>query len=382
VQVLFWLLVGAVIWTYVGYPWLLIVLAQFSRRKLDNDPIEPTVTMIVAAYNEQKHIGQKLANAVALDYPPDKLEIIVASDCSTDRTHDIVGQFHDRGIKLVSLERRAGKTAAQNAAVAEAQGEILVFSDATTLLEPDAIRQLVKGFADPRVGCIDAPHESLCQGSTLVGRGGSAYRRYETGIKNLEARVNSLIGVTGCLYAMRRSLYRPLNPELISDFVIASVIYAQGRISVSCPDVVTREIAHEDPVKEFEMRVRIVVRSINGLVHEASMLNPFRYGFFAVQLFSHKVLRYLVPEFLLLGLVLCLVLAWSGSSAAWLYQMFAAVQLAVYGAGALGSICARFRLPVPLLHIPFYFVLANIAALIGLVRYLTGERMITWTTVR
>ena len=202
-QILFWLIVGSVFWTYLGYPCLLAVLARFSRRQLIIAPIEPSVTVIISAYNEQKHIRQKLANTLSLDYPPEKLEIIVASDCSTDQTHDIVRQFQDPNVKLVILPQRGGKTAAQNAAVREARGEILVFTDATTLLQPDAIRQLVKGFADPRIGCIDAPHESLSEQGTLVGRGGSTYRSYETKIKDLEARVNSLIGVTGCLYAMR-----------------------------------------------------------------------------------------------------------------------------------------------------------------------------------
>jgi cellulose synthase/poly-beta-1,6-N-acetylglucosamine synthase-like glycosyltransferase len=381
-QILFWLIVASIFWTYLGYPCLLAVLARFSQRKLISAPIEPSVTVIISAYNEQKHIGQKLANTRSLDYPPDKLEIIVASDCSTDQTHDIVRQFQDQSVKLVILPQRGGKTAAQNSAVAEAQGEILVFTDATTLLQRDAIRQLVKGFADPRIGCIDAPHESLSEEGTIVGRGGSTYRYYETKIKVLEARVNSLIGVTGCLYAMRRSLYRPLHPDLISDFVIASMVYAQGCVSVSSNEVMTREITHEDPAREFEMRVRVVVRSINGLVHEARMLNPFRYGFFSVQLLSHKVLRYLVPESLLFAFILCLILAFSHTRLSGLYQLLSAIQIALYATALLGWLCLRFKIRAPLLHIPFYFILANLAALWGSVRYLSGDRMVTWNTAR
>jgi glycosyltransferase involved in cell wall biosynthesis len=381
-QILFWILIGGVFWTYLGYPCLLAILALCSRRRLASAPIEPTVSMIISAYNEQKHIGQKLNNSLSLDYPREKLEIVVVSDCSSDQTHDIVRQFQDRGVKLVILPHRGGKTAAQNTAVAEARGEILVFTDATTLLQPDAIRELVKGFADPRVGCIDAPHESLSEEGTIVGRGGSTYRRYETKIKDLEARVNSLIGVTGCLYAMRRSLYVPLNPDLISDFVVASKVYAQGCISISSYKVLTREIVHEDPGKEFEMRVRVAVRSINGLIREARMLNPLRYGFFSIQLLSHKVLRYLVPEILLLALALSLVLALSASPLSWLYRLLFVVQVTLYLAALLGWLCLRFRIPVPLLHIPFYFVLANLAAFWGFVRFLNGERMVTWNTMR
>ena len=381
-QFLFWTLVGAVFWTYAGYPCLLALMAFLGRRQLLSEPIEPTVTVIISAYNEQKHIAQKLTTTLELDYPKEKLEVIVASDCSTDQTHAIVEQFRDQGVKLVILPQRMGKTAAQNAAAEKATGEILVFTDATTILRTDAVRQLVKGFADPRVGCIDAPHKSVSQAGTVVGRGGRTYRGYESKIKELEARVNSLIGVTGCLYAVRRSLYEPIDPDLISDFIIASKIYSKGYISVSCLGIDTQEIAHEDASKEFEMRVRIVIRSIHGLVREARMLNPFRHGFFSFQLLSHKVMRYLVPEFLLGMFFLSLDLAWSDSSWSGLYRWLVAGQLALYFAALLGWLSVRFRIRAPFLHIPFYFVISNLAALWGFLKYLGGERKITWTTVR
>ncbi|MFI5459061.1 MAG: glycosyltransferase family 2 protein [Isosphaerales bacterium] len=380
--ILFWTLVGAVLWTYAGYPCLLAILALVHRRRLVDAPIEPTVTVIISAYNEQKHIAHKLTTTLELDYPKEKLEVIVASDCSTDQTNAIVEQFRDHGVKLVILPQRWGKTTAQNTAVQQATGEILVFTDATTILRTDAIRILVQGFADPRVGCIDAPHKSVSHAGTVVGRGGRAYRGYESKIKELEARVNSLIGVTGCLYAVRRSLYEPIDPELISDFIIASKIYSKGYISISSRGIDTQEIAHEDASKEFEMRVRIVIRSIHGLVREARMLNPFRYGFFSFQLLSHKVMRYLVPEFLLGTLFLSLALARSDSSWAGIYGLLFAGQLALYFAALLGWLSLLFKIPVPFLHIPFYFVISNLAALWGFLKYLRGERNITWTTVR
>jgi cellulose synthase/poly-beta-1,6-N-acetylglucosamine synthase-like glycosyltransferase len=381
-HVLFWTLVGAVFWTYAGYPCLLALLALVQKRRLVAAPIEPTVTVIISAHNEQKHISQKITNTLELDYPKEKLEVIVASDCSTDQTHAILGQYRGQGVKLVILPQRGGKTAAQNAAVEEATGEILIFTDATTILRTDAVRELVKGFADPRVGCIDAPHQSVSRKRTVVGRGGRAYRRYESRIKELEARVNSLIGVTGCLYAVRRFLYEAIDPELISDFIIASKIYSKGYISVSSQGIDTQEVAHEDVSREFEMRVRIVIRSIHGLVREARMLNPFRYGFFSFQLLSHKVMRYLVPEFLLGTLFLSLALAQSDSSWAGLYGWLFAGQLALYFAALLGWFSLRFKIPAPFLHIPFYFVISNLAALWGFLEYLRGERRITWTTVR
>lgn len=381
-QVLFWLIIGLVFWTYIGYPCFLGLIAWFRDRKLLSEPGEPALSVIIAAFNEQKHIGQKLANTLEMDYPREKLEVIVASDCSTDKTHEIVEQFRGRRVKLVVLPQRGGKTAAQNAAALQATGEILVFTDATTILRKDAFRELVKGFSDPRVGCIDAPNEAVSESGTVVGQGSRAYRRYETVIKDLEARVNSLIGVTGCLYAVRRALYEPLNPDLISDFVIASKVYSKGYISIPSYGIVTREIAHEDVSKEFEMRVRVVIRSIHGLVREARMLNPLRYGFFSFQLLSHKVLRYLVPELLLAALFLSLILSWSNLPWSKLYLTLFIGQLCLYAAALLGWLSLTLKIRVPLLHIPFYFVVANLAALWGFLQYLRGERKVTWKTIR
>jgi cellulose synthase/poly-beta-1,6-N-acetylglucosamine synthase-like glycosyltransferase len=382
VEIAFWTCGALILWAYAGYPALLALLARFRARRYAFEPIEPTVTVIIAAYNEQKHIGQKLENMLALEYPREKLEIIVASDCSDDRTHEIVASYHDRGIRLVALRERGGKTAAQNTAVTQAHGEILVFTDATTQFAPDAVRELVKGFADPRVGCIDAPHQSVSVKGTVVGKGGSTYRGYETRIKALEARVNSLIGVTGCLYAVRRAIYEPIDPDLISDFIIASKVYAKGYVTASNEAIVTRETALEVPSREFEMRVRVVVRSINGIVREARMLNPFRYGFFSFQLLSHKVLRYLVPELLLGTFVTSLILAFSNSPRAMLYFALFGAQMALGLAALLGWLSLRYRVHVPLVHIPFYFALANLAAFWGFLLYLKGERKVTWTTVR
>lgn len=381
-ECLFWACGFAMFWTYAGYPLLLAILGAVRGRTYRFAPIEPSVTVIIAAYNEQKHIAEKLQNMLALDYPREKLEVLVASDCSTDRTHEIVQSFRDRGVKLVALPQRGGKTAAQNAAAREATGEILVFTDATTQFPASAVRELVQGFADERVGCIDAPHQSVSAEGTVVGKGGSTYRGYETRIKALEARVNSLIGVTGCLYAVRRAIYDPIDPDIISDFIIASKVYAKGYVTVSNERIVTRETALETTDKEFDMRVRIVIRSINGMVREAKMLNPLRYGFFAFQLWSHKVLRYLVPELLLATFLAGGALAVSDSPRARLYALLFAVQLTVAAAAFLGWLAARLRWRVPLLHIPFYFVLANLAALWGFLLYLKGERKVTWTTVR
>jgi cellulose synthase/poly-beta-1,6-N-acetylglucosamine synthase-like glycosyltransferase len=386
--VIFWASLAAVAWTYAGYPLLLLALARLRPRTpapqapAETPPLCPTVTIIIAAYNEEKAIRDKLESTLALDYPPEKLEVIVASDNSTDRTHDIVRELAPRGVRLVVLPERAGKTAAQNLAAAAAKGEVLIFTDATTELDRDSVRGLSACFADPRVGCAGAELEYLSQGGSAVGKGGGLYWRYERRVKELEAAVSTLIGVSGCLYAVRASAYRPIEPDLISDFVIAGDVYQRGFITVYGAGTVSSEKTHEETGKEFEMRVRVIVRTLNALVRRARMLNPLRYGFFSFQLFSHKVLRYLVPELLIAIFASGLWLALVGGAAAPIYRALTLAQLALYLAATVGWLRQRLGLRLPFVHVPFYFVVVNLAALWALVLYLRGERKVTWTTVR
>jgi cellulose synthase/poly-beta-1,6-N-acetylglucosamine synthase-like glycosyltransferase len=393
VAVIFWVSLAAVAWTYAGYPLLLLALAGVRRRArrpqhlFQVEPLEPTVTVIISAYNEARAIRHKLESTLALEYPAEKLEVIVASDDSTDGTHDIVRELAPRGVRLVVLPERAGKTAAQNLAAAAANGEVLIFTDATTELNRDSVRQLVGCFADPRVGCAGAELEYVSEGGSAVGQGGGLYWRYEKRVKQLEAVVSTLIGVSGCLYAVRASAYRPIEPDLISDFVIAGDVFERGFITVYGGGAVSSEKTHEETGEEFEMRVRVIIRTINALVRRARMLNPFRYGFFSFQLFSHKVLRYLVPELLLAVFASGLCLALRGGAAAPVYKALLLGQLALYLAAAVGWVRQKLGLHLPFVrlpfvHVPFYFVVVNLAALWALVLYLRGERKVTWTTVR
>lgn len=381
-EILLWCLVGLVGYAYAGYPCLLAAIVLVRPRRIKFAPIQPTVTVIIAAYNEEKDIARKLEIVLAQEYPAARRQVIVASDCSTDRTHEIVEGFAARGVELVVLPERGGKTAAQNRAVLQASGDILVFTDATTELAPDAIRRLVEPFADPRVGCAGAQLEYQSTRGTAVGRGGGLYWRYEKCVKELESRAGSLIGVSGCLYAVRRALYVPIASDLISDLVIALDVFSTGHVSVYVPDAVAFEQTHERADREFTMRTRVVVRSIHALVRRAGLLNPLRAGLFALQLWSHKVLRYLVPELLIVVLLLSAWLAVAQPRAS-LYAWFAGLQMLVYAAvPAAYVLCRRLNIGTGPLSAPFYFVLANAAALWGFIVYLRGAREVTWTTVR
>ena len=371
----------AVVWTYAGYPALLLLLARRRPARRVEGTATPTVSIIVSAYNEEKHLGGKLQNLLALDYPRNRLEIIVVSDASTDRTNDIAKELGVAGVRVIVLPARHGKTACQNAGARAARGAVLVFTDVTTTFPIDAVRRLVAPFADPRVGCVGAELSYVSAGGTAVGHGGSLYWRYERWLKGLESRVNSLIGVSGALYAVRAAVYAPIAPDLISDFTIALDVFARGYVTVYAAGVGAAERTHEDGRREFEMRLRVIVRTIHALVRNAGLLNPVRYGFFAGQLWSHKVLRYLVPE-LLLG-ILAASAALAVTSPSPLFQGLVAAQVLGYAVVPLLYLaCRRLGVRARALAAPFYFLHANAAALWAQVCYLRGQRYITWTTVR
>jgi cellulose synthase/poly-beta-1,6-N-acetylglucosamine synthase-like glycosyltransferase len=281
--------------TYVGYPALVYVLSRLFPRPVQQAAITPRVSLIIAAHNEERDIAVKLRNALSLDYPTDRLEIIVASDCSTDHTDDIVRSFTRQGVILYRQTERFGKTIAQNQAVRLSTGEILVFSDATTMYEPDALRRIVRSFADPEVGCVAGQLMYVDRTTTAVGSGCRSYWGYEKMLKSCESRLGSLIGVSGCLYAVRRSCHTRLSSDLIDDFVIASEIQLQGLRTIYEPAAIATEDTNKRSRDEFCMRVRVIEQTICVLYRYRRILNPLRHGLFAFQMLSHKVLRYAVP---------------------------------------------------------------------------------------
>src|SRR6267378_1084221 len=302
-EIVFWLSVVALFYTYAGYPLLLALVSALKPRRVLRGDCEPTVTIIITAYNEERDLAAKLENTLALDYPRELLEIVVASDCSSDHTDEIAREFAGRGVRLHRQPERLGKTAAQNAAVEQANGEIILFSDATSLYQPDAVRAMMPSFADSSVGCVAGRLEYVDGSDSRVGRGARSYWGYETFLKRHESRVGSLIGASGCLYAVRRSAYVPLYNEACSDFIIATKMVEQGLRAVYEADAVCTEDTNRRTDKELRMRVRVITQTFTDLWRHRAMLNPLRSGFYAVQLWSHKVMRYMVPLFLFVTLV-------------------------------------------------------------------------------
>lgn len=378
VEIIFWIAVAAIAYTYAGYPLLLILISKLRSKPVLRRALTPPVTVIIAAYNEERDIAKKLENTLALDYPKDKLEIIVTSDCSIDRTDEIVRSFEPRGVQLHRQAERLGKTAAQNAAVEKATGDILLFSDATTHYRPDVLSWLLPPFADSSVGCATGTVIYAEDADSSVSHGTRSYWNYEFLLKKHESAITSLIGVCGCMYAVRKSAYVPLYHEACSDFLVATTMVRQGLRAVYEPDAVCIEEPNAEANKELSVRVRIITQTLADLWRNRDVLNPFGKGFYAVQLLSHKVMRYLVPLFLIAVLITSALLAFNS----FFYASVFMAQTCFYGAAAASALLVRFGINSRWLALPQYFVITNVACLIALFKLLRGERYIKWEPVR
>ena len=378
VEIIFWTAVVAIAYTYAGYPLLLMLISRLRGKPVQQREFTPSATVIIAAYNEERDLTAKLENTLALDYPQSKLEILVTSDCSTDRTDEIVRSFAPRGVRLHRQAERLGKTAAQNAAVEKATGEILLFSDATTHYRPDVLRKLVRSFADASVGCVTGTVIYAHAADSSVSHGTRSYWNYEFLLKKHESAITSLIGVCGCMYAVRKSAYIPLYHEACSDFLVATTMVRQGLRAVYEPEAICVEEPNAKAHKELAVRVRIITQTLADLWRNRDVLNPFRKGFYAVQLLSHKVMRYLVPLFLIVLLVTSGLLALKNI----FYAAVFIAQVGFYLAAAASAVMVRLGINSRLLALPQYFVITNVACLIALFKLLRGERYIKWEPVR
>jgi cellulose synthase/poly-beta-1,6-N-acetylglucosamine synthase-like glycosyltransferase len=375
-EIVFWSSLLAVAYVYAGYPLLLRLLARRSRESWPDQKL-PAVTLIISVYNEERCIRAKLDNSLELDYPGERLDIVVVSDASTDDTDAIVEGLAERGVRLLRMPERGGKTVGLNAAAANARGEVLVFSDANAMYRADAIKRLVAPFADAAVGAVIGESAYL-EPISDAGRSESLYWRYETAIKRLESLNGSVVGGDGAIYAVRRSLYRPMAADALSDFVNPLQVVKSGYRCIYEPAAASWEETAEGFDKEFRRKVRIVNRAWRALMTMKGLMNPWRYGRFAWQLVSHKLLRWLVPVFLLAALAANVALA--GEHA--VYGVTLGAQILFYALAATGAL-ARDRSNVTrLLYVPFYFCLVNLASMRGILEAYLGKTYTTWSTAR
>jgi cellulose synthase/poly-beta-1,6-N-acetylglucosamine synthase-like glycosyltransferase len=374
---LVWLSLGTLVYVYAGYPLLLAVIGLFARRQKATLGYFPKISVLIAAYNEEAGIQKKIEETLALEYPPDKIEILVLSDCSSDRTDGIVKGVADPRVKLLRAPIRKGKTNVQNLGAEVAQGEVLIFSDATTIYHPLALQYLACNYADPKVGAVSGRYQYFdAEGKSPTGLGMIAFWNYENFIKMMQSRIRTISGCCGCIYSVRRSAYTPLHPDVISD--LTQPLWAiQKGYRVVFED---RALAYEETTKsskeEFSMRVRVVTRGVRGILSVSDLLNPVKYGWVSFQLLSHKVLRWLAPFFLLLLFASNVVV----SNHPW-YRIPFALQIVFYGFALLTLLVPLHRMWKPL-GIPLYFCTLNAAALCSILEVMRGRKYVVWETVR
>jgi cellulose synthase/poly-beta-1,6-N-acetylglucosamine synthase-like glycosyltransferase len=353
-----------------------MIVARLVHRPVRAAPITPAVTLIISAYNEEAVIAEKLDNALKVDYPRELLQVIVVADGSDDRTCEIVQQNASRGVRLLHQPERRGKIAAMNRAAPFASGEVLVFSDADAMIEPQSIRALVANLADPQVACVGGV-KRIRRDVSVQAQGESAYWRYEAYLKKLDSKINTAIGAIGELFAIRRELWRPMDEDLlIEDFVVTMRLVERGWRVVYEPRAITWEDASPSLRGEWRRRVRMAAGGFQAIGRLKGMLNPLR-GFAAIQYISHKVLRWLSPFFMLAAFV-----ANVGLMHLEFYRWLLVAQIAFYALALLGFILQQCRIRIWLLQIPFYFCFANATSLAGFWRYVTGSQPVTWEKAR
>ena len=384
---LFWSCAFLVAYTYVLYPCLLFVVYALSQVRTDlryltrrgdrrqrplTDQDLPPVSVIIPAYNEERHLKDKIANVAELDYPRDRLQVIIVSDGSTDQTNDILSNVHDPTIETILLPSRAGKWAAVNEGTRRARHDLLVMSDAATLFRADALRQLVRHFRNPRVGVVCGALRF--RGGDEFAQTEGVYWRYEMMLRLMEARVGATLTASGAIYALRRECYRPLtSDDIIDDFVVPMRARKLGFGVVFDPESEATEFAGDSVKDEFARRVRLAVGSFRSLgeLIRVPMDSMTRLSFF-----SHKFLRWVLP-FVLIGLLMSNLLLLGDS----FYLLTLAGQLGIY-LSAVSALVFRERVRrVPLMMLCYYLMAINLAFLVGFVRFVGGRRESTWHRV-
>ncbi len=377
---LFWVFGVAALYSYFIYPLVLRVLVAKAGVKPSAEIVSPaaaasvslpSVSLIVTAYNEESRVRAKIANSLQLEFNAAAFEIIIASDCSSDDTDDIVREYAGRGVRLVRAPERLGKEHAQQCAIKEASGDILVFSDVATEIPADAIQKLVAYFNDPGIGAVSSEDRFISQSGAVAGEG--AYVKYEMWLRQQESKLAGLVGLSGSFFAVRKSLCEDWDIHSPSDFNTALNTAKAGLRAVTAPDVLGFYQDLKDPSKEYQRKIRTVIRGMTGLARHAEVLNFGKFGFFSFQVISHKLMRWLTPWFLL---AVFLINALIADNSVFYFLVFLA-QLAFYGVAVAAHFLPNLQ-SVSLIKLVYFFVQVNIALLDAGVKFLAGQRMTVW----
>ena len=377
----FWIFLFVIFYAYLGYGIVLLLLLKIKRlfvkpKNLKKEAFEPEVTLFVAAYNEADYIREKVENTLAIDYPRDKLRIVFVTDGSDDGTPEILKEYD--GISVYHRGPRAGKIGAINRGMGYVISPIVIFSDANAMLNKEVVREMVRHYQDPKVGCVAGEKRILKKETdTASGAGEGIYWRYESALKKMDAALNSAIGAAGELFSIRTSLFEPVEKDtLLDDFMISMRIAARGYKIVYEPGAYASESASASIADEMKRKVRICAGGLQSIVRLKALLNPFKYGLLTFQYVSHRVLRWtLVPLFLLLIIPLNYFLMHYNQG---IYTLLLYGQVAFYVAALIGWFMEKRSLRNKLVFVPFYFSIMNIAAFRGFFRYVKGRQSVLW----
>ena len=365
---LFWLSVGIIIYTFLGYPLLITLLARIRKRPRRQAPITPSATLFISAYNEEAIIASKIENGLALDYPPERLKIVVMADGSDDNTAAIARRYPQ--VCVYHQPARGGKIAAINRGMPFVDSEIVVFSDANTMLDPGTLRAIARNFADPNVACVAGEKQ-------VLGGGEGLYWRYESHLKRCDSEVSSVIGAAGELLAIRRDLFTPSEADsVVEDFIMSVRFVEAGWRVVYEPEAIAREAPSPSLAADWQRRTRIAAGGFQSIPRLPGMLNPAR-GLMAWQYVSHKVLRWITPFLLPMTFLLNLGL-WDRP----FYRLLLVGQVVFYALALLGYILARRGKQSGIIYTIFFFCFTNLATIAGFWRYITNQQPVTWQKVR
>jgi cellulose synthase/poly-beta-1,6-N-acetylglucosamine synthase-like glycosyltransferase len=363
-------------YVYMGYPFLAFFLGILKKKKIDkNNSYQPNITILIAAYNEEENIAETIRNKLSQDYPVEKVQIIVISDESTDKTDNIVKKFENNGVRLLRQVPRAGKTSALNLGIKFASGDILVFSDANSIYEKNVLKRLVRNFHDPQVGYVTGKMIYTNPDGSTIGDGCSSYMKYENLLRKIETDIGSVVGVDGGIDAARKKLYQPMNQDQLPDFVLPLKVVEQGYRVVYEAEALLKEQSLKSSDDEYRMRVRVSLRALWALKDMRSLLWNKKNIVFSWQLWSHKLLRYFCFIFLIIAYFSNLKL-WSDHK---LFSVLFIIQTAGYTGALFAPFLFRFNNKFRILFFVHYFVLLNLASMHACVKFLLGKKQITWS---
>ena len=376
-KVVFWVSLFFVVYTYIGYPMVLYIINFFKQKTITKDiNLTPPVSILIAAYNEEEHIKETIINKLEQNYPQEKLEIIVISDESTDKTDDIVNgliEEYPNQIRLLRQIPRNGKTAGLNMAIPHASGDIIVFSDANSIYDINALKNLVANFSANDVGYVTGKMIYVKDDGSVFGDGCSSYMKYENILRHMETNIGSVVGVDGGIDAARKELYIAMRPDQIPDFVFPLNVISQGYRVIYESSAILKEHLLDNDKDEYRMRVRVGLRSLWAIWDNTHLLNPLKYGLFSWQLFSHKIIRYLafIPLFTMLIANMLLL------TENIIYDITFVGQLVFYALAYVGG-NTKLKYKSILTTIPYYFVLINIATAYAFFKFLKGDKQKIW----